>query len=161
MKRVALLLLLAGCMNSTTSPPPPPATGDRRPAAEPRIILPDGTAIKVEIASDDATRAQGLMFRDQLAPDRGMIFLFTATGNYPFWMKNTLIPLDMIWIDEQKRIVAVKNNVPPCRADPCPSYDPAAFSRYVLEVAAGGAKRHGLANGQTVRFEAMDNVVAR
>lgn len=152
---------LAGCGVNSTSAPNPPAGSTAQAARGPHVILPDGTAIKVEIASDDATRAQGLMFRDQLAPDRGMIFLFTTTGNYPFWMKNTLIPLDMIWIDEQKRIVAVKDNVPPCKADPCPSYDPAAFSRYVLEVAAGGAKRHGLANGQTVRFEAMDNVVAR
>ena len=156
---LAGLLILTACMQSAT---PPTTTHAPQPAShDPRVILPDGTAIQVEIASDDATRAQGLMFRDQLAADRGMIFLFNQTNNYPFWMKNTLIPLDMIWIDDQKRIVAIKASVPPCKADPCPSYDPAAFARYVLELGGGVAARHGLANGQTVRFEAMDNVVIR
>lgn len=155
----AFAVYVAACGMNTKAPAP---VNDNRPAVnEPRVILPDGAAIRVEVASDDPTRAQGLMFRDQLAADRGMIFLFPQTGNYPFWMKNTLIPLDMIWIDEQKRIVAVKQNVPPCKADPCPSYDPQAFARYVLELAAGVAGRHGLVNGQTVRFEAMDNVAIR
>jgi uncharacterized membrane protein (UPF0127 family) len=153
----AVVLISIACMQpapqAARNPQPQPATN------EPRIILPDGAAIKVEIASDDATRAQGLMFRDQIAADHGMIFLFAETGSYPFWMKNTLIPLDMVWIDDQKRIVAVKANVPPCKADPCPSYDPGAFARYVLELGGGVAARHGLANGQTVRFEAMDNVI--
>jgi uncharacterized membrane protein (UPF0127 family) len=90
-----------------------------------------------------------------------MIFLFPRNGDYPFWMKNTLIPLDIIWIDDQKRIVHVDHRVPPCKADPCPSYPPGAIARYVLEVAGGVAVRHGLANGQTLRFEALDNVIVR
>ena len=162
MNRAALLtlLLLSTSCRMQSTPPSAPATV--KPAAnEPRVILPDGTTIRVEIASDDATRAQGLMYRDQLAPDRGMIFLFARTDSYPFWMKNTLIPLDLIWIDEQKRIVHVSPNVQPCKADPCPSYDPGVFSRYVLELAGGVAGRHQLATGQTLRFEAMDNVAVR
>ena len=87
-------------------------------AAAPRIILPDNSAIIVEVASDDATREQGLMYRDHLADDRGMIFLFPQAGEYPFWMKNTLIPLDMIWIDADHRIVHIAHDVPPCKADP-------------------------------------------
>jgi len=127
----------------------------------PRIIFPDNFAVHVEIAADDPTRAQGLMFRDQLPPDRGMIFLFPESGDYPFWMKNTLIPLDMIWIDDQKRIVHVAHDVQPCKADPCPSVPPGANARYVLELAAGVAARHHLANGQTLRFEGLENVVVR
>lgn len=153
----ALFVLIACGMNTKTST----ASGEQRPANGPRIVFPDRTAIQVELATDDATREQGLMFRDHLPNDRGMIFFFTQNGDYPFWMKNTLIPLDMIWIDEQKRIVHIAHDVPPCKADPCPSYDPGAFSRYVLEVAAGVAARHGLAKGQTLRFEALDNVVVR
>lgn len=155
---VALCFILVACgMN----PKSPTANGERQTvnATGPRVVFPDGTAIAVEIAADDPTREQGLMFRDQLAPNRGMVFFFPQSGNYPFWMKNTLIPLDMVWIDDQKRITHIAHNVPPCKADPCPSYDPGAFARYVLEVAAGVAGRHGLANGQTLRFEAMDNVV--
>lgn len=155
---VALLILLAAC---GMSGPQTTDSGQRTAASGPRIILPDGYAIQVEIAADDATRAQGLMYRDQLPQDRGMIFLFTKAGNYPFWMKDTLIPLDMIWIDEQHRIVHIAHNVRPCKADPCPNYDPGAFANAVLEVAAGVAARHGLANGQPLRFEALDNVAVR
>jgi uncharacterized membrane protein (UPF0127 family) len=153
----ALLILACGVNN----PPPPPPT-QTITAAGPRIVFPDGQAVHVEVAADDATRQQGLMYRDQLPPDRGMIFYFAQTGNYPFWMKNTLIPLDMIWIDDQRRIVHIAQNVQPCKADPCPSVPAGAGdARYVLEVAAGVAARHGLANGQTLRFEGLDNVVVR
>lgn len=153
---IAVSILVIACGMNTKSQP---ATATRAPASGPRVVFPDGTTIHVEIAADDATREQGLMYRDQLAADRGMVFFFPQSGNYPFWMKNTLIPLDMIWIDDQKRIAHIASDVPPCKADPCPSYDPGTFSKYVLEVAAGVAKRHGLANGQPLRFEEMDNVV--
>jgi uncharacterized membrane protein (UPF0127 family) len=141
--------------------PPPPAPTQTMAAAGPRIVFPDGYAVHVEVAADDPTRQQGLMFRDQLPADRGMLFFFAQNGNYPFWMKNTLIPLDMIWIDDQRRIAHIAHDVQPCKADPCLSVPPGADTRYVLEVAAGVAARHGLANGQTLRFEGLDNVVVR
>ena len=149
---VLFLLLLTACMNSQSQQPAPAASG-------PRIIFPDGHVVQVELATDDATRGQGLMFRDQMPEGRGMLFIFKRTGDYPFWMKNTLIPLDIIWINERKQIVGISANTPPCKADPCPSYPPGGMSRYVLEIGGGGAARHGLANGQTLRFEALDNVV--
>ena len=156
---LAVAILAACGVNNT----PTPAASTQPPvAAGPRVIFPDKFAVQVEIASDDSTRAQGLMFRDQLAQDRGMIFFFAQSGDYPFWMKNTLIPLDMIWIDDQKRIVHIAAKVPPCKADPCESVPAGGTpAKYVLEVAAGVAARHGLANGQTLRFEGMENVVAR
>ncbi len=146
----------------------PPATGGAAPApggepatapqarSGPRVIFPDGHVVWVEIANDDELRAQGLMFRDRLAPDAGMLFLFPEDGEYPFWMKNTRIPLDMIWIDANKRVAHVKFDVPPCRADPCPSYPPHARARYVLEVAGGVARQHGLKAGDVLRFEGTD-----
>ena len=154
----AVLLLLAACSQQAPAPSQPAAPVA---SSQPRVIFPDNFAVTVEVAADDATRAQGLMYRDQLAADRGMIFLFAQSGDYPFWMKNTLIPLDMIWIDDAKKIVHVASNVPPCKADPCPSYPPNANSKYVLEVAAGVAAKHGLKNGDALRFERLDNVVAR
>jgi uncharacterized membrane protein (UPF0127 family) len=153
----ALLLMIACGANVPAPPPAPPA----RATTSPRVVFPDGYAVTVEVAADDATRQQGLMYRDRLPPHGGMIFYFPQSGHYPFWMKDTLIPLDMIWIDDTKRIVHVAHNVPPCKADPCPSYPPNAMARYVLEVAAGEAARHGLANGQTLRFEGMDKVIIR
>jgi uncharacterized membrane protein (UPF0127 family) len=127
----------------------------------PRVVFPDGYAVHVEIAADDQTRAQGLMYRDSLRPQAGMLFFFPATGVYPFWMKNTLIPLDIIWIDEQFRIARVLGNVEPCRADPCPSVDPGVPARYVLEVAGGVAMQHQLAPGNVLRFEGVESVIVR
>jgi uncharacterized membrane protein (UPF0127 family) len=159
---VIIAALLLGCgVNNSVPPPTSTQPALTAAAAGPRIVFPDNFVVHVEIASDDSTRAQGLMFRDQLAPDRGMIFLFPKSGDYPFWMKNTLIPLDMIWIDDQRRIVHVAANVPPCKADPCPSVPAGGNAMYVLEVAAGVASRHGLAKGQTLRFEGLENVVVR
>lgn len=153
---MALLLILACGANTA-----PPAAPTRAEPPGPRVVFPDGFSVHVEVAADDATRQQGLMYRDRLSPDRGMIFFFPKSGDYPFWMKNTIIPLDMIWIDDQRRIAHVAHDVPPCHADPCPSYPPGAEARYVLEVAAGVAARHALENGQTLRFEGLDNVVIR
>ena len=139
----------------------PPSAPSSSIAVGPHVTFPDGTRIWVEIAADDPTREQGLMYRDRMAPDRGMIFVFPASGDYPFWMKNTLIPLDMIWIDDQKRIVHVASNVPPCKADPCPSYPPNATARYVLETNAGVAGQHHLKNGDVLQIEGLENVTVR
>ncbi|MGZ4777872.1 MAG: DUF192 domain-containing protein [Thermoanaerobaculia bacterium] len=130
-------------------------------ASGPRITLPDGSLVVVELAANEETRAQGLMYRDQLREGTGMLFLFPSTGDYPFWMKNTLIPLDMVWIDENRKAVAVASNVPPCKADPCPSYPPNAPARYVLELPAGSAVRHRIVTGSTFRFEGMEKVIVR
>lgn len=130
-------------------------------ASTPRVILPDGFPVDVEIAANDEMREQGLMYRDTLAPGKGMIFVFTATGEYPFWMKNTLIPLDMIWIDDQRRVVHVAHDVQPCRADPCPSYPPHAQARDVLELAAGSARAHRVVEGSQLRFERIEGVPVR
>jgi uncharacterized membrane protein (UPF0127 family) len=156
-------VMLAGTILGACEHKPAPAAPAARAAAanEPRLVLPDGAPIAVEIAANDETRSQGLMYRDTLANDRGMIFLFPTTGEYPFWMKNTLIPLDMIWIDDQKTIAHVSENVQPCKADPCPSYPPNAKARYVLELAAGVARQHHLAAGQRVRFENIDESTAK
>ena len=160
MRIVFAMLLLFGCTapgpvastasDSSTSTPPA-ATG-------PRVVLPDGFVVSVEIAADAENRAQGLMYRDHLDAGRGMLFFFPADDVFSFWMKNTRIPLDMIWIDSEKRIVGIRENVPPCKADPCPSYGPGVVARYVFEVAGGEAKKHGLKTGDVLRFVELDHV---
>ena len=157
--KVALLavLLAVACSQRST---PPPAPAPSAPAG-PRVTFPDGFVVQVEVAADDPTRQQGLMYRDQLAENRGMIFLFGEDGVYPFWMKNTIIPLDMIWIDTAHKVVSVQHDVPPCKADPCPSYPPTGPARYVLETASGVAKRHRLEAGAVLRFDGLDNIVVR
>jgi len=106
-----------------------------------KIYLPGGSSITAELAMTDEERQKGLMFREKLLPDQGMLFVFDVEDYYSFWMKNTLIPLDMLWLDKEKRIVHIERNVPPCKADPCPSYPPQRPGSYVLELQAGSADR--------------------
>jgi uncharacterized membrane protein (UPF0127 family) len=109
-----------------------------------KIYLPQGGSITAELAVTDEERQRGLMFRETLLPDQGMLFVFETEDFYSFWMKNTLIPLDLLWLDKDRRIVHIARNVPPCKADPCPSYPPDRPGLYVLELAAGSADRLGL-----------------
>ena len=164
---VAVMMLVVMVAIGCTKQPGTPAlaTSDTMSTAEPmtgpRIVYPNGNVVGLELAIDSETRAQGLMYRDSLRPNTGMLFAFEQDGEYPFWMKNTMIPLDMIWIDQRHRIVHVKDNVPPCKADPCPSYAPNAISRYVLELPAGEAKKQNLKVGDALQFHGLENVLVR
>ena len=160
MKLLVVVLFVAACSQQAPAPPPSEPAAVPVPAG-PRVILPNNFTYSVEIAADPDLRAQGLMYRDQLRPATGMLFFFPADGEYGFWMKNTLIPLDMIWIDSNRKIVHIKTDVPPCRIEQCPSYDPGVASRYVLELAAGEAAKQQLKVGDVLRFEGMDAVVVR
>ena len=127
----------------------PPASAQRmRPTTT--VTFASGAQVHAEIVDTPDAVERGLMFRESLGPNEGMLFVFEKTGFYPFWMKNTLIPLDIIWIDEAWRIVSIAASVPPCRADPCPTYPPAGDARYVVEVSAGFARTHGVARGDRV-----------
>lgn len=94
----------------------------------------------IEIADTPTRRQKWLMFRDTLADDAWMLFIFEEPWSYNFWMKNTTLTLDMIWLDESFKILHINSNTPPCTADPCPSYWPEqANAIYVLEVNGGEA----------------------
>jgi uncharacterized protein len=123
-----------------------PASGQRlRPTAT--VTFARGVQVHAEIVDTPETVERGLMYRGSLGSHEGMLFVFEETGFYPFWMKNTLIPLDIIWIDEGWRIVSIAESVPPCRADPCPTYPPAGNARFVVEVPAGFARTNGVRRG--------------
>jgi uncharacterized membrane protein (UPF0127 family) len=81
-----------------------------------------------------------------------MLFIFDLNQPQRFWMKDTLISLDMIWLDFAKRVVHIEHHVPPCAGDPCPSYGPRESILYVLEVNAGHAREMGLAVGTQLQF---------
>jgi len=158
-------LFLASLMMVTMCSPDkgrlPTAIGGGTNVSRSVVVLPDGFEVAVEVVTNDETRAQGLMFRESLAPDRGMIFLFPTPGEYAFWMKNTLIKLDMIWLARDGTIRAIRSNVPPCEADPCPSYPPGVAADGVLELAGGQAQTHALAVGQKMRLIGIDWTAAR
>jgi uncharacterized membrane protein (UPF0127 family) len=122
----------------------------------PSCLLPDGTHVTLEVAVSDQERMLGLMYRDQLPSDHGMLFIFEADGIWPFWMKNTFIPLDLVWLDASGKVVEVRADVQPCRMDPCPSYRPRSEARTVLEVNAGAAARHGIVTGSRLRFSGVE-----
>ena len=117
------------------------------------VTFPNGTKVGVEIADTEATRARGLMFRRSLAQDQGMIFLFEQSGLHPFWMKNTIVPLDILWLDQSGRIVSIAHSAPPCTVDPCPSYPPGTEARAVVEVVAGFAKQHRVKVADVVKID--------
>ncbi len=109
-----------------------------------KVFLPGGRTVTAELAVTDAERARGLMFREKLLPDQGMLFVFGEDGLHSFWMKNTLIALDLVWLDAARRVIHVEADVPPCRVDPCPTYGPKIPARYVLELKSGSAAALGI-----------------
>lgn len=104
----------------------------------------DKNCFKVEIAKTMQERQEGLMFRKSLDKDSGMLFLFPEEDYYSFWMKNTSIPLDIIWIDLNKKIVYMKENAQPCFEEFCESFKPNKKSLYVLELNSGEIKKYNL-----------------
>ena len=140
MRNAVLALLAASCLSGCAS------------AGGPWVEL-GGQRYVVEIADDDAERARGLMFRDAMADDRGMLFIHDSQQPLAYWMKNTRIALDILYFDDARRLVSQRRGVPPCSlGDRCPNYPSGAPARYVLELNAGQAERLGLEDGAELRF---------
>lgn len=148
MTRARAVLLGALCAVACASKP-----AERDPAA-PRVVVETRAGarhvVQVELARTPAERARGLMERTALAEDAGMLFVFDETSVHAFWMKNTRIPLDMIFIDDGGRVVGVVARATPGDLSPRSAGEP---SRYVLEVSGGWAEARGVAAGDRVRFE--------
>lgn len=130
-------LLLAWCT---------PAQIEQIQTETPTVCI-EKTCYDVELSTTPAQRSQWLMHRESLADDAGMLFVFQQPWSHNFWMKNTLIPLDMLWIDASWTIVHIEENVQPCKLPDwqrCPSYGPAAWTEamYVLEVNAGESEEY-------------------
>jgi uncharacterized protein len=103
----------------------------------------------VEIAADDASREKGLMFRDHLDADKGMVFIFDDEAQRSFWMKNCKISLDILYFDSALKMVGAALNTPPCQfgGDSCPAYPSGAPAKYVLEIQGGLASKLGIKLG--------------
>ena len=113
------------------------------------VIFGDGARVCAEVADTDDARARGLMFRDA-SDDVAMLFVFDRPAPYAFWMKNVRVPLDIIWLDVERRIVGIVENAPPCTAEPCPMYQPGRNASFVVEVPGGFVRRHGIAVGDVL-----------
>jgi hypothetical protein len=112
--------------------------------------------VSVEIVQNSEAMAKGLQNREYLKQDAGMLFIFPGSRKHAFWMKDTLIPLDMIWIDYARRVVHIEENVLPCKREPCASYMPTENALYVLEVNAHHAKKMGIRKGAHLDFKIKD-----
>jgi uncharacterized membrane protein (UPF0127 family) len=136
----------------SSAPAPTPTAATAAPAG-PRAEMPSGAVYRLELARTPEEQALGLMYRESLPDRTGMLFLFDDAQPHHFWMKNTMIPLDMIWMDESGRVVYVSANTPPCKAEPCATYGPEGPARQVLEIAGGLAARENVTVGSTLKFQ--------
>lgn len=139
--------------------PSTPQASREEPVSQPRVVLePPGAepvVVDVEVARTSAETQRGLMYRRQMAPNAGMIFLFSRSRHLTFWMHNTYIPLDMIFITSDMRVLGVVENATPETDDP---REVPGEGQFVLEVNAGFAREHGITAGTVVRFEGIDDV---
>jgi uncharacterized protein len=143
-KGVALVLTTTlGCIACSTA--------TIRAPDGPSVTL-DGQRFTVEIAKTPAEQAHGLMDRTTMAADHGMLFVFQHDEPRTFWMKDTLIPLDMLFFDAAHRLVAIQADARPCKADPCRIYPSDVPARYVLELNAGVAGNLGARKGDVITF---------
>jgi len=152
--------LLLAVLCAATGCPASPAPGRPAAAAEPararttarvELVTPAGARhlVAVELARTPAEQALGLMFRQELAEDAGMLFVFPSSDRHAFWMKNTLIPLDLIFVDEAGVVAGLVRQAEPHSLE---LRDPGVASRYVLEVRGGWAARHGVEPGARLRI---------
>ena len=118
------------------------------------VRLPSGSEVRAEVVMKPADMQRGLMYRDSLPPGQGMLFVHTKPGNYAYWMYNVNMPLDIIWMDGDQRVVEIVASAQPCKtkASECPLYGGKSLSRYVLELAAGEAARNGVEVGKLLAF---------
>ena len=167
---LAVLLVAAGCGGEESSPPTTTVSGEgpEAPTTEPeaattepetsgpvvRIETAGGgeVVVAVEVADSAEERQVGLMGRESLPDDAGMIFLFDWETSGGFWMKNTLIPLSIAFADAGGKIVSILD-MEPCKADPCEIYDPGVPYRSALEVNQGAFSRWGVEEGDRLRLE--------
>jgi uncharacterized membrane protein (UPF0127 family) len=133
----------------SVTPPPtdPPPRADTRP----RVFVGDA-AVRVEVVATEPTIRKGLMYRQHLPPDDGMLFLMGEEDDHHFWMKNTLIPLDILFITRDMKVAGILYDMKPRDTTSKGVGEP---SLYVLEVNAGWAKANGVAAGTPVRFEGV------
>ena len=152
MRHPALLILISSALTLA-------ACGDRATSAEEYYLtpikFPDGAVILAEHMRTQQEVMRGMMFRDALKPDRGMLFSHGGPGKYPYWMYQVKIPLDIVWVNGGRRIVEISAQTPPCPLGPaskCPNYGGNSEALFVVELAGGVAAKHGLKLGDMLVF---------
>ncbi len=133
------------------------AKGTKTTQKSQAIVKIKNSTVNVELANTPQARELGLMFRKSLKPDAGMLFIFPTESTHSFWMKNTEIPLDILWINADKRIFYIQRNAPTCKSldaaqKNCPMYIAEEPAKYVLEVNAGWVEKNNVSLGDEVQI---------
>lgn len=118
----------------------------------PQQVCFDDQCVQIEVAQTPEERAKGFQNRRYLNKDKGMLFFFSKNAKHSFWMKDTFIPLDIVWLDQNKRIATIMPGILPCKTEQCPVYTPDKDARYVLEVGSGVTIELGLKVGDQAIF---------
>lgn len=145
---LVVLVLLAGCSGQSR-------TATREDLYTREVRLPDGTKFRAEVVTSKFDMSRGMMFRDSLAPDRGMLFIHGEPGLFPYWMYQVRIPLDLIWMDQNRLISEIVPNAEPCKSESalkCPQYGGHRRALFILELNAGMAAKHKLKLGDRLDF---------
>ena len=129
------LILISGCSSSINQ------------------ICFESTCFIIDVSDNSLERTQGLMFRSSLDENKGMLFIFPESGLYSFWMKNTLIPLDIIWINKNLEVIDIKKNIQPCVTETCNNYSPSSEALYVLEINSNLTEKYGINVGDKVEIK--------
>ncbi|MFB6246727.1 MAG: DUF192 domain-containing protein [Candidatus Pacearchaeota archaeon] len=116
-----------------------------------RSVCISGNCFDVEIAETPNELRKGLMNRESLEKSKGMFFIFNESDKHGFWMKDTEIPLDIIWINSDMEVVDVEHSAKPCEGMVCKTYEPEESSTYVLEINSGLADEYDIRKGQNVK----------
>ena len=143
---VAVTVLLSGCGEKAATV----EDFNTRP-----VTLPNGKTIHAELMVKPEDMMRGMMFRESVAPDHGMLFFHASAGKYKYWMYQVKIPLDIIWMDANHKVVEISPNTPPCKstsAQDCTNYGGNEDAKYVLELGGGGAARNNIKVGDVIQF---------
>jgi uncharacterized membrane protein (UPF0127 family) len=117
------------------------------------VELPNGKQILAQVAESPEKQVVGLFFAKKLPPDSAMLFIYEDEDSHRLWTKNSHFPIDMIWMDRDRKILHIEEAAPPCAADPCPTYGPKEpEALYVMQAAAGFSKSNNLQPGMNMIF---------
>lgn len=130
------------------------------PVAPPQVVLPDRFRVTLELAITPEELSQGLMFRPSLPADRGMLLIFAEERLPNIWMMNTLVALDLVYLDRAGVVADVITDAQPCPEEPCPRFTPKRPAQAVLEIPAGSAVKHAIEEGVALEFTGVPDYPA-
>ncbi len=134
--------------NSTNTNIPKPVNGYKQ-----INVTVNGIRLVTDIASTGDQRSKGLAVKDDLKENEAMLFVFSKENEYGFWMKDMKFPIDIIWLDSDRKVVHVEHSLDPCGPDSCPIYEPDGDALYVLETVAGFAEQYDVVEGTLIEFD--------